>query len=60
MLACMDQDGIIINSMITTDITATIGGLTPYSSYMCSVTASNSAGDSPPASRNFTTAIDSK
>lgn len=37
-----------------------MGGLNPYSVYMCTVTASNNAGDGTAATLNFTTATDGK
>ncbi len=60
MVACTDEGGSMSRTLITSNLTTTIGGLNPYSFYMCSVSASTGAGDSPAATLNFTTATDSK
>lgn len=60
MVTCTDGGGIVISTLTTSNFTATILGLSPYSFYTCSVSASTSAGDSPAAILNFTTASDSK
>lgn len=50
---CADGGGI---TLAASNLMATVGGLNPYSLYMCSVTASTSAGAGPAATLNFTTA----
>ncbi len=60
MVACVNRDGSAISTLTTTSFSITVGGLSPYSFYMCSVTASTSIGNSPEATLNFTTATDCK
>ena len=59
-VTCVNRDGSVISTVTTTNLSITVGGLRSYSFYMCSVTASTSAGDSPEATLNFTTATDGK
>ena len=59
-LACAGGGGLMADTITTSDLTAVVGNLNPYSRYVCTVSASTSAGTSPPATLNFTTATDSK
>ena len=58
-VACTDGTG-DDNTLTTTDTTATVGELTPYSRYVCSVVAFTNVGDGPPATLTITTATDGK
>ena len=60
MVACTDGDSVMTNTLTTSNFTATIEGLSPFSFYMCNVTASTRVGSGPAASLNFTTDADSK
>ena len=55
-VSCTDAFDTSSNTITTIELSATRIGLTPYRTYTCSVTASNSAGNSPEATLNFTTA----
>ena len=57
MVTCTDEDG-VSTSLTTSGVTATVGGLSPYSPYVCSVSASTSAGAGPPVTASLTTATD--
>ena len=57
---CNDSDGVLVNTSTTVGLTTMFEGLCPYSFYSCSVVATTSGGDGPPAILNFTTASDSK
>ena len=57
-IACRDAD---INLIVNDDVIDTsfaVEGLQPYSQYNCTVTASTSAGEGPPAQLNFNTMED--
>lgn len=60
MVSCADGDSTTSNARTTSSLTATVGELTPYLLYTCRVTASTSAGVSPAATLNFTTATAGK
>ena len=55
-VTCIDDGGSVSGTVITSNFTATIGGLSPYSVYTCNVVASTSVGDSPETTVNFITA----
>ena len=60
MVTCYDESGAVTSTITTLSLTMTVQGLIPYSFYDCSITAATSAGDSPAANLNFTTASDGK
>ena len=58
-VACSDADiNLIVNDEVS-DTSFTVEGLQPYSQYNCTVTASTSAGEGPPAQLTFNTMEDS-
>ena len=59
-VTCANREGMVISTLTTTNFTGTIQGLNPYTLYMCNATASTSAGASPAAMLNFTTASGSE
>ena len=55
-VTCIDDGGSVSGTVFTSNFTATIGGLSPYSVYTCSIVASTIIGNSPGTTLNFTTA----
>ena len=60
MVVCTGEDSTMSFTLETFNFTATVEDLSPYVLYMCSITASTSAGAGPAADLNFTTATEGK
>ena len=57
---CTDRDGTLINNIMTSYLNTTIGDLSPYSFYTCSVAAFTSVGSGPAGTLNLTTDVEGK